>query len=67
MLLVATVGGLKFLGWALPDTLLGFLGGFGIAFVGAWLLTDPWTDDQVRALQLYDLLRQLDDHSDSAA
>ncbi|WP_258096518.1 hypothetical protein [Salinibacter sp. 10B] len=30
------------------------------------LFTDPWAEDQIRALQLYDLLKQVDLHSEGA-
>jgi hypothetical protein len=43
-----------------------FLAGFGGGFVGASFFADPWTEDQVRALQLYDLLTHVDDQSEPA-
>jgi len=60
MLLVGITGGLGTVGWAIPGALTGFLVGFGAVFVVASLFTDPWAEDQVRALQLYDLLVQID-------
>jgi hypothetical protein len=66
MLLVGITGGLGTAGWTIPGALLGFLAGFGGGFVVASLFTDPWTQDQVRALQLYDLLKQVDDRSEPA-
>jgi len=61
MLLVCITGGLGTVGWTIPGALTGVLAGFGGAFVVASLFTDPWAEDQVRALQLYDLLEQVDD------
>jgi hypothetical protein len=66
MLLVGITGGLGVAGWTIPGSLSGFFAGFGVTFVVASLFTDPWTHDQARALQLYDLLRQIDDSSESA-
>jgi len=60
MLLVGVTGGLGTVEWAIPGALTGFLVGFGAVFVVASLFTDPWAEDQVRALQLYDLLKQID-------
>jgi len=67
MLLVGLTGGLGIAGWTLPGMLTGALGGFGGAFVLASLFTDPWAEDQVRALRLYDLLTKLDGKGGSAA
>ena len=66
MLLVGITGGLGVAGWTIPGALTGFLAGFGVTFVVASLSADPRTHDQARALQLYDLLRQIDDSSESA-
>ncbi len=60
MLLVGLTGGLGIAGWTIPGGLTAFLFGFGSTFVVASLFTDPWAEDQVRALQLYDLLKQID-------
>ena len=60
MLLVGTTGALGIAGWTIPGVLAAFLLGFGSVFVVASLFTDPWAEDQVRALQLYDLLTQID-------
>lgn len=67
MTLVGITGGLGTAGWTIPGALSGFLLGFGSAFVVASLFTDPWAEDQIRALQLYDLLRELDDPSENAS
>jgi len=40
--------------------------GFGSMFAVTSLFTDPWAEDQVRALQLYDLLKQVALHSEGA-
>ena len=67
MLLVGITGGLGVAGWTIPGALSGFLVGFGSVFVAASLFTDPWAEKQMRALQLYDLLRQVDDDSEPVA
>ena len=66
ILLVGVTGGLGTAGWTIPGALSGFLAGFGGGFVGASFFADPWTEDQVRALQLYDLLTHVDDQSEPA-
>lgn len=66
MLLVAVTGGLGVAGWTIPGGLFGFLFGFGGAFVVVALFTSPWTESRVQALQLYDLLRRIDDESEAA-
>jgi hypothetical protein len=67
MLLVGITGGLGIAGWTIPGVLTGFLAGFGGMFVVASLFTDPWAEDQMRALQLYDLLQQVDGDSEPVA
>lgn len=67
MLLVAVTGGLGIAGWTIPGFLFGSLFGFGGAFVVVSLFKSPWTEPRVRALQLYDLLKQIDTTSESAA
>jgi hypothetical protein len=67
MFLVGITGGLGIVGWTIPGALPGFLAGFGGVFVVASLFTDPWAEDQVRALQLYDLLRQLDGDAETVS
>lgn len=67
MLLVGVTGGLGTAEWTIPDVLFGFLAGFGGGFAVASLFTDPWAENQVRALQLYDLLEQLDGLPDTDA
>lgn len=63
MLLVAVIGGLGTADWSIPGFLYAFLFGGGAAFVAASVFTRPWADNQIRALQLYDLLTQIDDDS----
>ena len=63
MLLVGATGGLGIAGWTIPGVLLGALFGFGTGAVIASIFTDPWAEDQMRALQLYDLLQQVDGDS----
>jgi hypothetical protein len=65
MLLVGLTGGLGIAGWTLPGVLSGFLAGFGAVFVVASLFTDPWAEDRVRALQLYELLKRIDGDSET--
>jgi hypothetical protein len=60
-LLVGITGGLGIAGWAIPGVLTGFLAGFGGVFVVTGLFADPWAEEQMRALQLYDLLKHIDD------
>jgi len=64
MIVVGVTGGLGIAGWTIPGALSGFLAGFGGAFVIASIFTDPWAEDQVRALQLYDMLKQVDTDSE---
>lgn len=66
MIAVGVTGGLGVAGSTIPGALSGFLAGFGAVFVAASLFTDPWAENQVRALQLYDLLRHVDDRSEPA-
>jgi len=65
MLVVGVTGGLSIVGWTIPGVLTAFLFGSGSVFVVASLFTDPWAENQIRALQLYDLLKQVDGHSES--
>ncbi len=67
MLLVAITGGLGSAGWGIPGALSGFLFGFGSVFVVLSLFIDPWTEDQVRALQLYDLLKRIDGDAEAVS
>ena len=67
MLLVGATGGLGIAGWTIPGVLLGALFGFGTGAVIASIFTDPWAEDQMRALQLYDLLQQVDGDSEPVA
>jgi hypothetical protein len=60
MALVGITGGLGTAGWTIPGALTGFLSGFGSAFVVVSLFTDPWAEGRMRALQLYDVLKQID-------
>ena len=66
MLLVGVTGGLGIAGWPITSALSGVLLGFGSMFAVTSLFTDPWAEDQVRALQLYDLLKQVALHSEGA-
>lgn len=67
MLLVAVVGGMGTADWSVPGFLFALLFGGGAAFVIASAFTRPWVDEQIRALQLYDLLKQIDDSADTPA
>jgi hypothetical protein len=67
MLLVGLTGGLGITGWTIPGALSGFLLGFGGMFIVVSLFKDPWAEDHVRALQLYDLLKQLDNPSNAVS
>jgi hypothetical protein len=67
MLLVGLAGGLGTAGWTIPGALTGFFAGFGGGFVAASLFTDPWAEEQMRALQLYDLLKEIDEPFEAAS
>lgn len=67
MLLVAITGGLGIAGWGIPGALSGFLFGFGSVVVVLSLFTDPWAEDQMRALQLYDLLKRIDGDAEAVS
>jgi len=67
MLLVGLTGGLGITGWTIPGALSGFLLGFGGMFIVVSLFKDPWAEDHVRALQLYDLLKQFDNPSNAVS
>lgn len=66
MLLVAITGGFGSAGWTIPGVLFGVLLGFGGIIVVLVPFTGPWWAEQVRALQLYDFLKQMDGSFDSS-
>ena len=63
-LLMAGTGGLGMAGVSLPGVLFGLLLGVGVGVLGASLFAAPRAEAQVRALPLYDLLKQIDGVSD---
>lgn len=64
-LLVAVAGGMGTADIGIPGALSGFLFGVGAVYLGVSIFTNPWPDEKVRALQLYELLKKIDARSDA--
>lgn len=67
MVLMGATGGLGIAGWAFPGVLSGALFGVGVGAALGSMFTGLLAEKQIRALQLYDLLREIDHSPDETS